>query len=444
MEGWDGTTDGRPTDLVRRRWGRFGAERLRPGVGRGHRGAARRPGQPATSSCIDEATVDEHRRAARRCSTPGQVAGPPAHPLGPLVAGPTARPRPAPPTRTPSSTAASAPARRRVLHRRRARRAGRRSYVAAAVLAAAGRLRLRRREALPRLPAPRAAQRRTTGPAPTAATSPAAPASSARSSAGIRDRAPGPRRSPCGCRRSTSSRSPPGDDGVGVPDGDGPVPLRASAATAPASASTSPSPRASSTCSSELGIGLVSTTAGSPYYNPHVQRPAYFPPSDGYQPPEDPLVGVARQLAATAELTAAHPGLAIVGVGLLVPPGLAAARRPGGRRRRRRRRWSASAGWCSSYPDLPADVLAGRAARAAAWSAAPSATAPPPPATAWCRAASRSTPSTRTTPSGWSWPRPSEPPSPPEGDTQADPAGPSPSELGGGGGRRRSDANMCS
>ena len=24
MEGWDGTTDGRPTDLVRRRWERFG------------------------------------------------------------------------------------------------------------------------------------------------------------------------------------------------------------------------------------------------------------------------------------------------------------------------------------------------------------------------------------------------------------------------------------
>ena len=49
----------------------------------------------------------------------------------------------------------------------------------------------------------------------------------------------------------------------------------------------------------DLGIGLVSTTAGSPYYNPHIQRPAYFPPSDGYQPPEDPLVGVARQLAVT-------------------------------------------------------------------------------------------------------------------------------------------------
>jgi len=29
----------------------------------------------------------------------------------------------------------------------------------------------------------------------------------------------------------------------------------------------------------ELGINLVCTTAGSPYYNPHIQRPAFFPPS---------------------------------------------------------------------------------------------------------------------------------------------------------------------
>jgi NADPH2 dehydrogenase len=43
-----------------------------------------------------------------------------------------------------------------------------------------------------------------------------------------------------------------------------------------------------------LGIRLVNITAGSPYYVPHIQRPALFPPSDGYQPPEDPLVGVAR------------------------------------------------------------------------------------------------------------------------------------------------------
>jgi 2,4-dienoyl-CoA reductase-like NADH-dependent reductase (Old Yellow Enzyme family) len=65
----------------------------------------------------------------------------------------------------------------------------------------------------------------------------------------------------------------------------------------------------------DLGIGLVCTTAGSPYYNPHIQRPAYFPPSDGYLPPEDPLLGVARQINATAELARAHPALTLVGSG---------------------------------------------------------------------------------------------------------------------------------
>jgi 2,4-dienoyl-CoA reductase-like NADH-dependent reductase (Old Yellow Enzyme family) len=46
----------------------------------------------------------------------------------------------------------------------------------------------------------------------------------------------------------------------------------------------------------ELGVKVLNLSAGSPYYNPHIQRPALFPPSDGYQPPEDPLVGVARQI----------------------------------------------------------------------------------------------------------------------------------------------------
>jgi 2,4-dienoyl-CoA reductase-like NADH-dependent reductase (Old Yellow Enzyme family) len=62
-----------------------------------------------------------------------------------------------------------------------------------------------------------------------------------------------------------------------------------------------------------LDIELVCITAGSPYYNPHIQRPALFPPSDGYQPPEDPLAGVARQLQITAEIKKAFPGLVIVG-----------------------------------------------------------------------------------------------------------------------------------
>ena len=50
-----------------------------------------------------------------------------------------------------------------------------------------------------------------------------------------------------------------------------------------------------------LDVDLVCVTAGSPYYCPHVQRPAYFPPSDGYLPPEDPLVDVARLVAAAVE-----------------------------------------------------------------------------------------------------------------------------------------------
>ena len=58
---------------------------------------------------------------------------------------------------------------------------------------------------------------------------------------------------------------------------------------------------------------LVCATAGSPSYTPHVQRPAFDPPSDGYLPPEDPLVGVARQVATTAELRRALPRLRFVG-----------------------------------------------------------------------------------------------------------------------------------
>lgn len=63
----------------------------------------------------------------------------------------------------------------------------------------------------------------------------------------------------------------------------------------------------------QLGIRLVNLTAGSPYYNPHVQRPALYPPCDGYQPPEDPLIGVARQMEMTRKLKQRFPSLIIVG-----------------------------------------------------------------------------------------------------------------------------------
>ena len=63
----------------------------------------------------------------------------------------------------------------------------------------------------------------------------------------------------------------------------------------------------------DLDIELVCVTGGSPYYCPHIQRPAAFPPSDGYLPPEDPLVGVARQINVAAKLKAHRNDLLIVG-----------------------------------------------------------------------------------------------------------------------------------
>jgi NADPH2 dehydrogenase len=109
----------------------------------------------------------------------------------------------------------------------------------------------------------------------------------------------------------------------------------------------------------QMGISWICTTAGSPYYNPHIQRPALFPPSDGYAPPEDPLVGVARQIHATAGLKARHPRLVFVGSAYTylqewLPHVAQAIVRQGmvdcvglGR-------------MALSYPELPADVLAGR------------------------------------------------------------------------------------
>jgi 2,4-dienoyl-CoA reductase-like NADH-dependent reductase (Old Yellow Enzyme family) len=63
----------------------------------------------------------------------------------------------------------------------------------------------------------------------------------------------------------------------------------------------------------ELEIRLVNLTAGSPYYNPHLQRPALYPPSDGYQPPEDPLRGVAQHMNVAHQLKKLFPNLILVG-----------------------------------------------------------------------------------------------------------------------------------
>lgn len=106
----------------------------------------------------------------------------------------------------------------------------------------------------------------------------------------------------------------------------------------------------------EMGIRLLNVTAGSPYYVPHVQRPAAFPPSDGYAPPEDPLVGVARLLHAARAVKAAVPEMLVVSTGWtylqdFLPYVAQATVREG---------WFDAVGigrLVLSYPELPHDLL---------------------------------------------------------------------------------------
>jgi 2,4-dienoyl-CoA reductase-like NADH-dependent reductase (Old Yellow Enzyme family) len=115
----------------------------------------------------------------------------------------------------------------------------------------------------------------------------------------------------------------------------------------------------------KIGIRWICITAGSPYYCPHIQRPAFFPPPDGYEPPEDPLRGVARQIEATARLKAAFPRMVFVGSAYsylqewLPNVGQNAVRRG-------MTDFVGLGRMVLSYPDLPADVLAGRPLRRAA------------------------------------------------------------------------------
>ena len=109
----------------------------------------------------------------------------------------------------------------------------------------------------------------------------------------------------------------------------------------------------------ELDVHFVNVTAGSPYYNPHIIRPALYPPSDGYHPPEDPFVGVMRQLAVVRDLKAAFPDFCIMGSGYTYLqdffPNVAQA--------------VVRLGWVDfvglgrmvlAYPELPLDILSGK------------------------------------------------------------------------------------
>jgi 2,4-dienoyl-CoA reductase-like NADH-dependent reductase (Old Yellow Enzyme family) len=107
------------------------------------------------------------------------------------------------------------------------------------------------------------------------------------------------------------------------------------------------------------GVAIFNVTCGSPYYNPHIQRPAIFPPIDGYLPPEDPLVGVARQIDTVRRCKAALPSVPLVGTGYSYLqeylPNVAQA--------------TVRAGWTDfvglgrmvlAYPQLPTDTLSDR------------------------------------------------------------------------------------
>jgi len=109
----------------------------------------------------------------------------------------------------------------------------------------------------------------------------------------------------------------------------------------------------------KAGVRWFNISAGSPYYVPHIQRPAAFPPSDGYAPPEDPLVGVARLLQAARTVKREVPEAAVVSTGWsylqdYLPHTAQACVREG---------WFDAVGlgrMVLSYPHLPADAMAGR------------------------------------------------------------------------------------
>ncbi len=155
------------------------------------------------------------------------------------------------------------------------------------------------------------------------------------------------------------ARSVPGALGPGIPE-DHPTPYRYAFGANPNNpleyALTEP--KAFLEICRGIGITLVNITAGSPYYNPHIIRPALYPPSDGYHPPEDPFVGVMRQLCVVRDLKKAFPGFCLMGSGYTYLqeffPNVAQA--------------VVSRGWVDlvglgrmvlAYPELPLDILRG-------------------------------------------------------------------------------------
>ena len=65
----------------------------------------------------------------------------------------------------------------------------------------------------------------------------------------------------------------------------------------------------------QWGVELLNVSAGNPYANPHVVRPAEYAPIDGYNAPEHPLIGVARHFRLARAVQRAVPDVPVVGSG---------------------------------------------------------------------------------------------------------------------------------
>jgi len=109
----------------------------------------------------------------------------------------------------------------------------------------------------------------------------------------------------------------------------------------------------------ELDIHLVCITAGCGSYSYHILRPCLTPEPGVYLPPEDPLRSVARLMDVTAELKRRRPGLAYVSSALSylqqwLPHVAQNAVRTG------LTDFAGIGRMAISYPDMVADVLAGR------------------------------------------------------------------------------------
>lgn len=105
----------------------------------------------------------------------------------------------------------------------------------------------------------------------------------------------------------------------------------------------------------QRGVTLLNLTMGTPYYNPHVNRPYA---RGGYQPPESPLEGVGRLLYGCAAVQRELPGVVCVATGFSYlrefAPEIAAGLIAGGGAK------VAGFGRMSfAYPDFAGDIMGG-------------------------------------------------------------------------------------